>query len=112
MATQDKDFHNIDDLSRKVNSEYEAFIDDMKTQPPEKIIEAAYEITWKDSINQFIANEDVMLSYSFLPLCFLSCLASCEIRKNIFSLHGADSVVLFISSSIRCCASLLTSFLI
>lgn len=66
MATQDKDFHNIDDLSRKVNSEYEAFIDDMKTQPPEKIIEAAYEITWKDSINQFIANEDVLLSYNQL----------------------------------------------
>lgn len=66
MATQNKDFHNIDDLSRKVNSEYEAFIDDMKTQPPEKIIEAAYEITWKDSINQFIANEDVLLSYNQL----------------------------------------------
>lgn len=53
---------NIDDLSRKVSAEYNAFIDDMKKQPPEVIIDAAYEITWKDAINLFIANEDVLLS--------------------------------------------------
>lgn len=53
---------NIDDLSRKVSAEYDAFIEDMKKQPPEVIIDAAYEITWKDAINVFIENEDVHLS--------------------------------------------------
>lgn len=53
---------NIDDLSRKVSAEYNAFVDDMKKQPPEVIIDAAYEITWKDAINLFVANEDVLLS--------------------------------------------------
>lgn len=56
----------IDDLKDKVNAEYTSFISDMKTQPPDKIIEAAYEITWKDSINEFIKNEDVLLSHKQL----------------------------------------------
>lgn len=34
----------------------------MKTQPPEKIIEALYEITWKNSITRYIENEDLRLS--------------------------------------------------
>lgn len=63
----EKTYHPcIDDLKDKVNAEYTAFISDMKTQPPDKIIEAAYEITWKDSINEFVQNEDVLLSHKQL----------------------------------------------
>ena len=61
MDMQDKEVI-IGNLINKVNTEYKDFIADMKMQPPEKIIEAAYEITWKDSINQFIENEDLGLS--------------------------------------------------
>lgn len=53
---------NVGGLINKVDTEYRDFIADMKTQPPEKIIEAAYEITWKNSITRYIENEDLRLS--------------------------------------------------
>lgn len=61
MDMQDKEVI-IGDFINKVNIEYRNFIADMKTQPPERIIEAAYEITWKDSITQYIENENLRLS--------------------------------------------------
>lgn len=60
----------IDNLRDKVNAEFESFIADMKQQPkqqpPKALFEFVYEITWKSCINQFIANEDVLLSYNQL----------------------------------------------
>lgn len=50
----------IDDLRDKVNAEFESFIADMKQQPPEAIIESAYEITWKGNINRFIRNDALL----------------------------------------------------
>lgn len=50
------------DLCNKVNTEYVEFIENMKKQSTEYIIEAAYEIVWKDNITQFIETEPPMLS--------------------------------------------------
>ena len=50
------------DLCGKVNAEYSAFIEEMKKQSTEYLIEAAYEIVWKDNIAQFVENESPMLS--------------------------------------------------
>lgn len=50
------------DLCSKVNAEYSAFIEEMKKQSAEYLIEAAYEIVWKDNIAQFVENEPPMLS--------------------------------------------------
>lgn len=50
------------ELSEKICKEYTEFIDDMKKRDAEYIIEMAYEIVWKDNINQFIENEPPCLS--------------------------------------------------
>ena len=50
------------DLCNKVNTEYVEFIENMKKQSAEYIIEAAYEIVWKDNIAQFIETEPPTLS--------------------------------------------------
>ena len=50
------------ELSEKVGKEYTKFIDDMKKLDSDYIIEMAYEIVWKDNINQFIENEPPCLS--------------------------------------------------
>ena len=50
------------ELSEKVCKEYTEFIDDMKKRNSDYIIEMAYEIVWKDNINQFIENEPPCIS--------------------------------------------------
>ena len=50
------------ELSEKVCGEYSEFIEDIKTHDAGYIIEMAYEIVWKDNINQFIENEPPCLS--------------------------------------------------
>ena len=50
------------ELNEKVCREYTEFIDDMKKRDSDYIIEMAYEIVWKDNINQFIENEPSCLS--------------------------------------------------
>lgn len=50
------------ELSEKVCKEYTEFIDDTKKHDAGYIIEMAYEIVWKDNINQFIENEPPCLS--------------------------------------------------
>lgn len=50
------------ELCEKVEKEYTEFIDDMKKHDAGYIIEMAYEIVWKDNINQFIENEPPCLS--------------------------------------------------
>ncbi len=50
------------ELNEKVCREYTEFIEDMKTHDAGYIIEMAYEIVWKDNINQFIENEPPCLS--------------------------------------------------
>ena len=50
------------ELCEKVEKEYIEFIDDMKKRDSGYIIEMAYEIVWKDNINQFIENEPPCLS--------------------------------------------------
>lgn len=49
-------------LCDKVTSEYVKFIENMKKQSIDYIIEAAYEIVWKDNITQFIETEPPKLS--------------------------------------------------
>lgn len=51
-----------EELCEKVGEEYREFIEDMKGQDSKYIIEAAYEIVWKDNINQFIENEPPFLA--------------------------------------------------
>ncbi|MCM1060836.1 MAG: DUF3848 domain-containing protein [Eubacterium sp.] len=50
------------ELCNKVSAEYTEFIENMKKQSAEYLIEAAYEIVWKDNIAQFVENESPMLS--------------------------------------------------
>ena len=50
------------ELSEKVCGEYSEFIEDIKPHDAGYIIEMAYEIVWKDNINQFIENEPPCLS--------------------------------------------------
>ena len=42
------------DLYEKVKKEHAEFIDDMKKQEPNYIVNAAYEIVWKQNIMDFI----------------------------------------------------------
>lgn len=51
-----------EELCDKVGKEYDEFIEDMKKHSSDYIIEAAYEIVWKDCINQFVENEPPYLS--------------------------------------------------
>lgn len=51
-----------DELCEKVTREYDEFIKDMQQQPVAYVIEAAYEIVWKDNIAEFVENEPPMLS--------------------------------------------------
>lgn len=51
-----------EELYEKVKAEYARFIGDIKKQTVDYIIEAAYEIVWKDNIEQFIENESPCLS--------------------------------------------------
>lgn len=63
MGTKNIDIERLsNDLCDKVNAEYTEFIEDMQKQSVEYIIEAAYEIVWKDNIAQFVENEPLMLS--------------------------------------------------
>lgn len=63
MDTKNMDIEQLsNDLCDKVNAEYTEFIEDMQKQSAEYIIEAAYEIVWKDNIAQFIENEPFTLS--------------------------------------------------
>ncbi|MBD5114618.1 MAG: DUF3848 domain-containing protein [Ruminococcaceae bacterium] len=63
MDTKNMDIEQLsNDLCDKVNAEYTEFIEDMQKQSAGYIIEAAYEIVWKDNIAQFIENEPFMLS--------------------------------------------------
>ncbi|MBD5116286.1 MAG: DUF3848 domain-containing protein [Ruminococcaceae bacterium] len=63
MDTKNMDIEQLsNDLCDKVNAEYTEFIENMQKQSAEYIIEAAYEIMWKDNIAQFIENEPFMLS--------------------------------------------------
>ncbi len=50
------------EISERVCKEYAEFIEDVKTHDAGYIIEMAYEIVWKDNINQFIENEPPCLS--------------------------------------------------
>ncbi len=52
----------LNNLCDKVTAEYVKFIEDMKKQSAEYIIDSAYEIVWKDNITQFIETESPMLS--------------------------------------------------
>ncbi len=53
----------LDALCEKVGGEYTDFISGIKKQNDvEAAIESAYEIVWKDNINQYIENEDIDLS--------------------------------------------------
>lgn len=51
-----------EELCGKVGKEYDEFIEDMKRHNSDYLIEAAYEIVWKDCINQFVENEPPYLS--------------------------------------------------
>lgn len=63
MDTKNMDIEQLsNDLCDKVNAEYTEFIKAMQKQSAGYIIEAAYEIVWKDNITQFIENEPFMLS--------------------------------------------------
>lgn len=63
MDTKNMDIEQLsNDLCDKVNAEYTEFIEAMQKQSAGYIIEAAYEIVWKDNIAQFIENEPFMLS--------------------------------------------------
>lgn len=63
MDTKNIDIEQLsNDLCDKVNAEYTEFIEDMQKQSAGYIIEAAYEIMWKDNIAQFIENEPFTLS--------------------------------------------------
>lgn len=63
MGTKNIDIEQLSiDLCDKVNAEYSEFIEDMQKQSAGYIIEAAYEIVWKDNIAQYIENEPLMLS--------------------------------------------------
>ena len=62
MDTKNMDIEQLsNDLCDKVNAEYSEFIEDMQKRSAGYIIEAAYEIVWKDNITQFIENEPFML---------------------------------------------------
>lgn len=50
------------DLYEKVKKEHAEFIANMKTQEPNYIINAAYEIVWKENIKEYIENEQPCLS--------------------------------------------------
>ena len=50
------------DLYEKVKKEHAEFIANMKKQEPNYIINAAYEIVWKQNIMEFIENEPPCLS--------------------------------------------------
>ena len=50
------------DLFYKVKAEYTNFIENLKNQSAEYIIESAHEIVWKDNITQFIETESPILS--------------------------------------------------
>lgn len=63
MDTKNMDIEQLsNDLCDKVNAEYTEFIENMQKQSAGYIIEASYEIVWKDNIAQFIENEPFMLS--------------------------------------------------
>ena len=49
-------------LADKVSDEYDRFIADIKRQPPERIVEAAYEIVQKDDIREYCSGTDHLLS--------------------------------------------------
>lgn len=49
-------------LADKIADEYDRFIKDMKQQPAERIIEAAYEIVQKDDIREYCSGADHLLS--------------------------------------------------
>ena len=49
-------------LADKIADEYDRFIRDMKQQPSERIIEAAYEIVQKDDIREYCSGADHLLS--------------------------------------------------
>ena len=50
------------ELCEKINRENDEFIDEMKKQPPEYIIKAAYEIVWKQNITDYTGSESLYLS--------------------------------------------------
>lgn len=50
------------ELSKKVNAEYKQFLANINTHPTDIIFKSAYEMTWKDSINEFITSEVLNLS--------------------------------------------------
>ena len=51
-----------EELCEKISREHDEFVDEMKKQPTEYIIKAAYEIVWKQNITDFIENERLYLS--------------------------------------------------
>ena len=57
-------------LADKIADEYDRFIKDMKQQPAERIIEAAYEIVQKDDIREYCSGADHMLSQEELDDLF------------------------------------------
>lgn len=58
-------YHNelsMNRLADKIADEYDRFIRDMKQQPADRIIEAAYEIVQKDDIREYCSGADHLLS--------------------------------------------------
>ena len=53
---------SMNKLADKVADEYDRFIKDIKQQPADRIVEAAYEIVQKDDIREFCSGADFTLS--------------------------------------------------
>ena len=53
---------SMNSLADKIADEYDRFIRDMKQQPADRIIEAAYEIVQKDDIREYCSGADHLLS--------------------------------------------------
>ena len=49
---------NVDTLYYKMQSEYDSFIENVKTKSPKEIVEAAYEITYKHDILCLFEDKD------------------------------------------------------
>lgn len=62
MRTKYHEELSMNKLADKVADEYDRFIKDIKQQPADRIVEAAYEIVQKDDIREFCSGADFTLS--------------------------------------------------
>ncbi|MCM1168257.1 MAG: DUF3848 domain-containing protein [Ruminococcus sp.] len=84
-------------LYNKVNAEYLNFISEMKKEPTDVVIGAAYEIVWKDDITHYLENEALDLS----PKQFSALLSSKNTLDEIYGewcsngeLHSYDDIAI------------------